>query len=223
MASKSQLWVLGILLASACAAERGEAEQEKSVKADAKLTVKGPALLAAKGGSFSCVPGCALKNDEGGRPIVPDWCLAWSPITPVCVRNGDKVYCAGRWAGAGRTVRKPDATATDFQLENAEEIAKSPYKPLTEVNFVCTRIDANATNRFIETSPDAEGLLGEKRALVCAPGCLVGKGLVSEESKVEKPDWCYRLASEYVYGRRNPNEPELALCNHIRPKALKAE
>lgn len=233
MADLSKVLMVTILAASACAsctAEPTEAINDNrptpvSDAADKEVatqSVENTQTVEKESGSdeiVTCSPGCALKNDKAGLPIVPEWCLAWSPIAPVCVRNGENVYCIGRWAGAGRIINTPSAPRTDFQLQSAEEIARSPYKPFTEINFMCTRIDAAALARAIPTSPTAEGLLGEERAESCVPGCLVGRGLVRETPSSEKPEWCYRLASEYVYGRKDPDEPELALCSRLKPRS----
>lgn len=220
----SQIFAASIVLISVCVScapeHKVSGEESTPLKSDvveSKIVANVQTNGVDEDRILTCTPGCALKNDETGSPIVPEWCLAWNPIAPTCVRNGEKVYCKGRWAGAGRIIDAPSALRTDFHLQSADEIARSPYKPFTEINFICTRIDAEALSRAIPTSPTGEGLPGEERAESCVPGCLVGRGLVGDLTAADKPAWCYRTENEYVYGLKDSNDPELSLCSKIKP------
>ncbi|MEM9617768.1 MAG: hypothetical protein AAF936_07370 [Pseudomonadota bacterium] len=165
-----------------------------------------------------CNPGCALQNDTLGKPIVPNWCEAWSPITPTCVRFKEKTYCVGMWEGAARSVNEVTDNGTVFHLdENPAKTRERAQKDSTY--FACTRINRQkfATgDGLYDLKPD---LPGAPNSMSCSPGCIYDTESTSRDFG-NKPSWCLRAQNSGCSANlaASCTDPKpLNLCYGIKP------
>lgn len=137
---------------------------------------------------ISCMPGCNLRNDDSGRPIVPDWCDVWAPAFPVCSRDGSDHFCSG-FQGDG-TIRPTISTSgTEFHLQ--EKTGENPTIPNSNARFRCIQINRVRLQRFFEKERAPSSEIDTSQAMGCFPGCIVNTQINSHPNEVRaSPKWC---------------------------------
>lgn len=154
------------------------------------------AVLSFEGREIlTCTPGCMLFANDAGKPIVPEWCVTWQPQTPFCVRDGESVFCSGRWMQvvADVAVGYYSDEGTEFHLPDSE--SRLPYKLFrTHSKFVCTQIDLGKIPPREADLSDPFAGMGEEAGILsdlnCSPGCIIGASRFQRESSYEPPQWC---------------------------------
>lgn len=215
------------LLTTACSAEDNRSGKElrdspaQSVSSATGFGNESPAALNQTPGNDDvavCSPGCALQNDSLGKPIVPDWCEAWSPIAPTCVRSGDKTYCIGMWEGAKISVNELSDVGTVFHL-NTDPNERRARSPENDVYFACTRINRSKFSAGTEKNDLKQDMAGAPHSVSCSPGCIFDTQDASQRFE-NKPLWCLRARNAGCSSNlaASCNEPKpLNLCTQLHP------
>ncbi len=220
-------WILAAALA-ACSAESVRPQVEGDELAmleavpvpDAGREIPEPLKQLVNDGDniVVCNPGCALQNDDAGKPIIPNWCEAWGPITPNCVRFGDKTYCIGMWEGAGRSVNEVTDDGTVFHLD-ASPKERRVRAPNNDVYFGCTRINREKFTSGSGKYDLQSDLPDAPETVSCSPGCIIDTEDMSRTFP-NKPGWCLRARNVECSSNLAASclEPRpLNLCYQLKP------
>ena len=185
-AAKAAFLSAALLLQAACAewdllarADGGENDP------DAAVTVAQKGREPSKDNTFYCLPGCRLKNDAEGMPIIPDWCELWAPETPVCGEVADGVdRCAGEWVGDETVTEEHSGgqVTTEILAERLNIASENIGEKKQVKTFVCTKINYSKTiqakdpygyRTYVPDQVNSDDHLREFSSIVCHPGCIL--------------------------------------------------
>ncbi|MEM6627226.1 MAG: hypothetical protein AAF719_11040 [Pseudomonadota bacterium] len=157
-----------------------------------------PNYVQAMGTEIWCVPGCRLANDEAGDPIIPEWCTAWTELSPTYfVRESDEDELTDETSVA--------AYVGDLIYYDR---SKPPVEYVGPTKFACTRIDLALVT--VQGTPSLAGkqlplegraisMNGSPPGMTCRPGCTLpwkdfgykGQDVVGDSMpQYALPRWC---------------------------------